>query len=186
MGHCFEMRLRTTTASAAVSAAWHGAAMTTTTELRLFADYFQIHVSDADADSDLSDAWTDRAVADHLAVASHALGIGTAVNVDVSVTVVVMPQEPSDDSPEFDHVVEAGLDVPSGRLMVLGCTDHAPDAATFDVPRGWNRVRVSRSNLARATQADVDSDKSPETTEKIRTQVWAAPERPARIIKRWS
>ena len=64
--------------------------------------------------------------------------------------------------------------------------DHAPDAATFEVPRGWNRVRVSRCNLARATQADVDSDKSPETTEKIRIQVWAAPERPARIIKRWS
>jgi hypothetical protein len=160
--------------------------MTTTTELTLFADYFQIHVSDAESDGDLSDAWTDRAVADHLAVARHALGIGTVVNVNVSVTVVVLPQEPSDDSSEFDHVVEAGLDVPSGRLMVLGCTDYAPDAATFEVAPGWNRVRVSRSNLARAAQADVDSDESPETTEKIRIQVWAAPESPATITKRWS
>ncbi|WP_333775913.1 hypothetical protein [Streptomyces sp. IBSBF 3136] len=160
--------------------------MTTTTELTLFADYFQIRVADADSDGDLSDAWTDQAVADHLAVAQDALGIGTVVNVDVSVTVVVLPQEPSDDSSEFDHVVEAGLDVSSGRLMVLGCTDYAPDAATFEVAAGWNRVRVSRSNLARAAQAGVDSDESPETTEKIRIQVWAAPESPATITKRWS
>ncbi|WP_236053541.1 MULTISPECIES: hypothetical protein [Streptomyces] len=173
-------------ASAAVGDAWHCAAMTTTTELTLFADYFQLHVSDAVADGDLSDAWTDQAVADQLAVARHALGIGTAVNVDVSVTVVVLPQEPGDDSSEFDHVVEAGLDVPSGRLAVQGGTDYAPDAATFEVPPGWNRVRVSRSNLARATEADVDSDESPETTERVRIQVWPAPESPAKIIKRWS
>jgi hypothetical protein len=160
--------------------------MTTTTELTLFADYFQIHVSDADSDGDLSEAWTDQAVADHLAVAQDALGIGTVVNVNVSVTVVVLPQEPSDDSSEFDHVVEASLDVSSGRLMVQGCTDHTPDAATFEVASGWNRVRVSRSNLAPAAQADVDSDESPETTEKIRIQVWAAPESPATITKRWA
>ncbi|MEV7519294.1 hypothetical protein [Streptomyces sp. NPDC091371] len=160
--------------------------MTTTTELTLFADYFQIHVTDADADGDLSDAWTDQAVADHLAVTREALGIGTAVNVNVSVTVVVLPREPGDDSSDFDHVVEAGLDVTSGRLMVLGCTDYAPDAATFEIPPGWNRVRVSRSNLARAAEADIDSDESPETTERIRIQVWPAPQSPAKIIKRWS
>ncbi|MFJ4538375.1 hypothetical protein ACIP39_20820 [Streptomyces tibetensis] len=142
-------------------------------------------MTDADADGDLSDAWTDRAVADHLAVARDALGIGTAVNVNVSVTVVVLAQEPSDDCAEFDHVVEAGLEVSSGRLMVLGCTDYAPDAATFEVPPGWNRVRVSRGNLARAGRADVDSDKGPETTEQVRVQVWPAPESPAKIIKRW-
>lgn len=161
--------------------------MTTTelTELTLFADYFQIHVTDAESDGDLSDAWTDQAVADHLATAPGVLGIGTVVNVNVSVTVIVLPQEPSDDSSEFDHVVEASLNVPSGRLAVLGCTDYTPDAATFEVAPGWNRVRVSQSNLARAAQADVDSDESPETTEKIRIQVWAAPESPATITKRW-
>lgn len=177
---------RPLTASPAVGAAWHCAVMTTSTELTLFADYFQIHVADADSDGDLSDAWTDQAVADHLAVAPDALGIGTSVNVDVSVTVDVLAQEPSDDSAEFDHVVEAGLIVSAGRLRILGCTDYGPEAATFEVPPGGNRVRVSRRNLARATQADVDSHKTPETTEKVRIQVWSNPELTARIIKRWS
>ncbi|MGW9129367.1 hypothetical protein [Streptomyces sp. NPDC055681] len=107
-------------------------------------------------------------------------------NVNVSGTVFILPQEPSDDSSEFDHVVEAGLDVSLGRLMVLGCMDYAPDAAAFEVPSGWNRVRVSRGNLARAAQVDIDSDESPGTTEKMRIQVWPAPESPAKIIKWWS
>ncbi|WP_431331128.1 hypothetical protein ACPZ13_30185 [Streptomyces sp. IPPR8] len=160
--------------------------MTTTAELTLFADYFQLHVSDADADGDLSDAWTPRAVADHLAVARDALGIGTAVNVHVAVTVSLLPQEPVDDSSEFDHVVEASLHVSRGRLSVQGCTDYTPEAAAFEVMPGWNRVRASRSNLARATEADVDSDESPETTEKVRIQVWSAPEAASRVIKRWA
>ncbi|WP_327351446.1 hypothetical protein [Streptomyces sp. NBC_01304] len=159
--------------------------MTTTTELTLFADYFQIHVCDEDADGDLGDAWTTEAVADQLAVAEDALGIGTVVNVNVSVTVEILPHEPSEDSSEFDHVVEASVDVPSGRLSVMGCSDYGPDAAAFEVPEGWNRVRASRSNLARAAQADIDSAKSPETTERIRIQVWPAPELPSRIVKRW-
>ncbi|KPC73241.1 hypothetical protein ADL35_27975 [Streptomyces sp. NRRL WC-3753] len=69
--------------------------MTTSTELTLFADYFQIHVCDAEGDGDLSEAW-------------------------------------------------------------------------------------------RAARADVDSDRSPETTEQIRLQVWAAPESPTTVIKRWA
>jgi hypothetical protein len=39
------------------------------TELRLFADYFQIHVLDAQSDADLGEAWTGPAIADRLAVA---------------------------------------------------------------------------------------------------------------------
>ncbi|CAL9624755.1 hypothetical protein [Streptomyces sp. enrichment culture] len=160
--------------------------MTETTELSLFADYFQIHVSDAETDGDLSDAWTDRAVADHLAVTRDALGIGTAVNVHVSVTLILLGQEPVDDSAGFDHVVEASLDVSSGRMAVLGCTDCVTDATTFEVTPGWNRVRVSRSNVARAAEADVDSDSHPDTTEKVRIQVWPAPEAPPAVIKRWT
>ncbi|MER7174499.1 hypothetical protein [Streptomyces mesophilus] len=159
--------------------------MTTTTELTLFADYFQIHLADADSDADLGDAWTDKAVADHLAVARDALGIGTTVNVDVAVTVAILSQEPDDDSSECDHVVEGSLYISAGRLTVLGCTDYGPDAAIFDVRPGWNRVRVSRSNLARAAEADVDSADSPETIEKIRIQVWATSELPVKVIKRW-
>lgn len=51
-----------------------------TSKLRLFADYFQLHMMDENAEDDLGDAWTDKAVSDALAVSEQTLGIGTEVN----------------------------------------------------------------------------------------------------------
>lgn len=83
---------------------------------------------------------------------------------DVVVVVDILEGEPKDDSADFDHVVEASVHVPSGRLTVLGCSDYLPDAARFDVPAGWMRVRVSRSGLAVAAEGFAP--------EGIRLQIW--------------
>jgi hypothetical protein len=156
-----------------------------TTNLALFADYFQIHVLDDDSEGDLSDVWTDQAVLDGLGVTDGALAIGTAVNVTVAVGVQVLTEEPDKDTDDFDHVVEASLELASGQLVVMGCTDYGPEAARFDMPAGWVRVRASRRNLAAAVQADVDSDKTPGTTEQLRLQAWPAAGSQPLISKRW-
>lgn len=79
------------------------------TELRLFADYFQLHVMDENAEDDLSDAWTGEALSDALAVSKQTLGIGTEVNMHVAVTVELLDHPPGDDSAAVDHVVEASI-----------------------------------------------------------------------------
>jgi hypothetical protein len=151
------------------------------THLTLFADYFQIHLQDEQCESELSEAWTEQACLDGLAVAHSILGIGTAVNWDVGVEVALLASEPQDDSPAYDHVVEASIQVASGRLVVMGCTDYLPDAPRFDVQAGWNRIRASRSNLAAAITASNE-----EPVENVRLQVWPGPESDPRIIKRWT
>ncbi|MFF7725541.1 hypothetical protein [Streptomyces sp. NPDC008001] len=156
------------------------------TNLALFADYFQIHLLDDEADGDLSDVWTDQSILDGLGVTEDALAIGTAVNVTVAVAVHILEAQPADDSDDFDHVVEASLNLMSGRLVVLGCTDYFPDAARFDLPAGWVRIRASRRNLAAAARADIDSYKAPETTEQLRLQAWPAPYSQPHIVKRWA
>ncbi|MFC5724133.1 hypothetical protein ACFP1Z_28590 [Streptomyces gamaensis] len=156
------------------------------TNLELFADYFQIHVLHDESEGDLSDVWTEQTVSDGLGVTKDALAIGTAVNVNVAVSVDVLAEQPVDDSDDFDHVVEASLNLTSGRLVVLGCTDHFPDAARFEMPRGWTRIRASRRNLAAAVHADIDSDQTPETTEQVRLQAWPAPYSEPNITKRWT
>ncbi|CAM5463404.1 hypothetical protein GCM10010329_32270 [Streptomyces spiroverticillatus] len=155
------------------------------TELELFADYHQIHVQDEESEDDLGEAWTDRTVADGIAVADGLIGIGTAVNVTVAVEVHVLTEEPADDIDAYDHVVEAGLDAPSGQLVVLGCSDYFDDAARFDVPEGWIRVRAARRNLAAAVAADIESGRSPATMEQIRLQIWPAPHAAPRVLRRW-
>ncbi|WP_079035078.1 hypothetical protein [Streptomyces hirsutus] len=154
--------------------------------LQVFADYCQIHVLDEDSETDLGEVWTEQALLDRLGVARDALVIGTEVNVHVAVSVDLLASEPDGDSTEFDHVVEASLHVPSGRLVVMGCTDYLPEAPRFEAPAGWIRVRASRGNLANAFRADIESDETPETTEQLRLQAWPAPPTDPQIIKRWS
>jgi hypothetical protein len=89
--------------------------------------------------TDLGDAWTEQAVVDQLAVGGDAIAVGTAVNVFVRVAVDVLDRAPADDSTDFDHVVEGSIEVRSGRLVVMGCTDYEPDAVRFAVPAGWLR-----------------------------------------------
>ena len=154
-------------------------------ELELFADYYQIHLFDDGSVTDLGDAWTDKAVLDNLAVAADAIAVGTTVNVNVAVTMQLLDTAPEDDSAAFDHVVEGSLQVPSGRLVVMGCTDYEPEAARFGVPPGPVRVRVARSNLAEAQRLGIDSDDDPRTMERLRLQVWPAPHDDPVVIKRW-
>jgi hypothetical protein len=154
-------------------------------ELKLFADYYQIHLFDEASVADLAEAWTKEAMANQLAVARDAVGIGTAVNVFVRVAVEVLDRAPVDDSAYFDHVVEGSIEVRSGRLVVMGCTDFEPDAARFTVPHGWLRIRVAKSNLEAATRLGIYSDKDRATTEHVRVQLWPAASAPPVVLKRW-
>ncbi|GIF67355.1 hypothetical protein Ais01nite_53900 [Asanoa ishikariensis] len=153
-------------------------------ELRLFADYYQIHVFDEGSTSDLGEAWTDDT--DMLAVAEDAVAVGTVVNVWVRVAVEVLERSPVDDSADFDDVAEASIEVRSGRLIVMGCTDYEPEATRFPVPPGWLRVRVAKSNLEVARRLDLDSDDDPATMERLRIQVWPMAAVPVVVVKRWS
>jgi hypothetical protein len=137
------------------------------TELRLFADYFQIHVFDEGSETDFGDLWTTQTVKDGLAVGPDAAAVGTAVNVFVQVS------------------VEA-LGSPSGRLVVIGCTDYEPDAARFEVTPGWLRLRASRSNLGAAAALAIGSATTPETMERVRIQVWPAAPADVTVVKRWN
>jgi hypothetical protein len=154
-------------------------------ELTLFADYHQIHLFDQGSNTDLGHAWSARAVDDQIAVDGDAMAVGTVVNVDVLVTVQVRDQPPTDDITGFDHVVECSLQTPSGRLVVMGCTDFQPDAPHFVVPEGCVRVRVAKSHLAAAYEAGIDSDDDPANMERIKIQIWSAAPAPPAVLKRW-
>ncbi|MFB7549000.1 hypothetical protein [Streptomyces sp. NPDC056154] len=65
--------------------------------------------------------------------------------VDGPETVALLDRSPRAAS---DHVVEASVQGPSGRIAILGCTHHLPDAARFEVPKSLVRVRASHANPA--------------------------------------
>jgi|SRR5579871_6423118 len=155
-----------------------GRSRTKSVELSLFADYFQFYIQDESAAGDLSENWDQEATDRLLAIAPGAVGIGTARNMEVPVTIELHNREPDDDSSEWDHVVEAGLNIASGRIVIAGCTDYFPDAARVEVPSGSYRARVSYGAL------DTLSEDSLSGEDHYRVQLWLdTPSTAVHVIK---
>ena len=146
-------------------------------ELTLFADYFQFYIRDEAAKGDLSQAWNKETTDRLLAVAPGTVGIGTVRNMDVPVTVEILEREPEDDFSGWDHVVEAGLDSLSGRIVIAGCTDYVPDARRIEVSPGTYRIRVSYGALGTLSEDGLSGD------DRYRLQLWLAASTAVRILK---
>ena len=112
----------------------------------LFADYHQFYLQDEKSDSSLEDSWTQEATDRLLAVAPGVLGVGTVRNMTVPVSIEVRETEPVQ-AVQCDHEVECSVEVPSGKLVVAGCTDYFPDATRITVKPGTYRARIYYSNL---------------------------------------
>lgn len=125
-------------------------------ELELFADYFQFYLQDERVDGDLSDSWTDEAVANLLALAPGTIGVGTVRNMAVPVVVEIHDTRPSDDLAQWDHVTECSIDVPSGKLVVAGCTDYFPDARRITLEPGTYRARIFYGGLNALSEDGLD------------------------------
>lgn len=149
-------------------------------EFELFADYFQFYLQDESSAGDLSNSWTDEAVARLLAVAPGTIGVGTVRNMNVPVLVEIADSEPSLNVDASDQVNECSIEVPSGRLVVAGCTDYFPDAARIDVAPGSYRARVYYDNL------DSVSPDRLEGNDKYNIILWQAAPGPVQILKQRS
>jgi hypothetical protein len=143
----------------------------------LFADYFQFYIQDEAVDGDLSASWSEEATERLLAIAPGVIGIGTARNMDVPVLLEIHDDEPAEDFFHWDHVVECGLNVTSGRLVIAGCTDYFPEAARVDLISGEYRARVSFGALDKLSEDRLDGE------DNYRVQLWPGSAIAPRIIK---
>ncbi len=137
-------------------------------DLEIFADYFQFYVQDQDTTDDFADGWTDATVTAMFVPKSTAIAIGTARNVDVPVRLEIHETQPADCG-GWDRQNEAPLDVASGRLQVMGCSEYGPDAFCADIPGGRYVLRASYFNLASVSEHWLDGD------DRYLIQIWPAP-----------
>jgi len=148
-------------------------------ELELFADYFQFYLQDEQSGASLADAWTEEANRRRLAVAPDGcgVGVGTARNMTVPVRVEVRSRPPRGGLRLWDHVVECSIHVPSGRLVVAGCTDYFPNAARIDVAPGWHRARVYYGGLKSVSPDRLEGE------DHYRVALWPAPPSVVMVLK---
>jgi hypothetical protein len=124
-------------------------------------------------------AWTDEAVRNLLAPARGSVRIGTVRNTTVPVELRVEADEPETPLGDYDHVAEASIDIPSGRLVVAGNSDYWPEAPRIDLAPGSYRVRVGYRGLATVSEDGLGGDDS------YALVLWHAPAAPAFVLKRY-
>lgn len=139
--------------------------------LTLTASFHQIQLMDDGCDADLGAAWGPKAIEDRLAVTEGAIGVGTETDGEVTVSVEVLPAAPGAPR-DADHVTESTLEVRSGRLVVMGCTDYLPGARRILVAAGTHRVRVEHTGIA--------------SQEKLTITLWPAPKAASAVLVRWT
>jgi hypothetical protein len=146
-------------------------------QFELFADYFQFYLQDESAKGDLSESWTQEAAHRMLATAPGTIGVGTARNMIVPVVVEITDAAPDDDTGVWDQVNECTLDIPSGRVVIAGCTDYFPDAARIELTPGTYRARIHYGQLNALCSDGLEGD------DHYKIVLWSAAPEPVRVIK---
>lgn len=135
-------------------------------ELSVFADYHQFYICDDARDTDTGEIWTDEALARRLAIGPDLIAVSTARNMDVPVIVEIADREPAADFAAWERVVECDIAIPSGRVVVAGCTDYFPDCLRFAVAPGSYAIRVSYAGLDDLSEDGLDGN------DRYRVQMW--------------
>ena len=146
----------------------------------LFADYFQFYLQDEAVAGDLSNSWTEEAVSRLLAIARGTIGVGTVRNMNVPVAVEITDSQPDADLSAWDQVNECALEVPSGRIVIAGCTDYFPDAARIDVVPGSYRARIYYGSLSSLSEDGLDGN------DHYKVALWRAAPSPVPVLKQRS
>lgn len=147
--------------------------------LSIFADYFQFIVQDENSEDDFGSLWTESALDCMVALGETAICPGTLRNVDVPVEVHVLGAEPAVMLEGYDHIVQGAFETPTGRLVVMECTEYFFDAPRFDVAPGSYRFLYVISGVKTIT---VEWEPAEEL---YCLYIWPGEARRTRLLKHW-
>ncbi len=147
-------------------------------EFNLFADYHQFYLQDEEAHGDLSNSWTKQASEDLLALAPGNIGVGTVRDMNVPVIVEIHDCEPQEELNSWHHITECSIDIPSGKIVVAGCTDYFPDASRISVKPGTYRARIFYGGIDSLSEDDLDGD------DKYKVALWRGETTSPKVVKR--
>ncbi|MBE1578816.1 hypothetical protein ACFORH_20310 [Amycolatopsis roodepoortensis] len=159
----------------------------------LFAEYGQFYLQDVDAhnramrdgaamDPDRpAGGWTEDAVQLHrIGLEPHSISVGTARE-DLVETVLAVHTSPPQLTINAEHVVEADLDVPTGNVSIVGCTQPPQPEHAVTVTPGRYRARVCY--IPSVPPADSDPD-APGDHFSYQIDIWPATEPSALTVVR--
>jgi hypothetical protein len=149
-------------------------------ELEVSADYRQIWLEDKqNRDDNPKFIFTAKHFADRVWVYPHMIIMFTARNSTVPVTLETNSTEPEDrDFAEWDHVVEASIEVISGSLTISGLNDMF-ELIYYGYPNSIYRVRMCHANLGSIRDDGLEGD------DYYKIIVWPDTYIEPTVLKRW-
>jgi hypothetical protein len=128
-------------------------------EFELFADYHQFYLQDEAADADVSfESWSDEAIENGAVLMPGKIFVQTVRNMDVPVIIEVQDSAPDNNFDEWDKVFECSIDIPSGKIVIAGCTDEWDEADRIEVVPGVYRARIYHGDLDTLNDDGLDGD----------------------------
>lgn len=148
--------------------------------LNFYTSHHQFYIYDKDSagDTGSENFWTEDASNDRLVTEDGILGIGTECYGPVKgeVSLLGMPRS-NLNLDEYDHIVEAGIEVTSGIIQVIDCPSSNIELE-LNVNPGTYRVRIYSLNLA-----SVEYD---EGNDFYKIEIWPDTEMKRMVLKRYN
>ena len=143
----------------------------------VFADYHQFYLWDHGTSPDAPTDYTELDTQRRIKAAPFVVVVLPERNMDVPVEVEVIDQPPCIDLDPWDHVTEASLDLPSGRLEVHECTGRSIDI--LPVTPGSYRVRVYHGGLGTLSVDGLEGE------DQYRVVLWPAAPSEVTVLKQY-
>ena len=143
----------------------------------IFADYHQFYLWDHGESPEPPIDYDDDDIKRRIKAAPFVVVIQPERNMNVQVTIEVRDTAPIDDFDAWDHVAEASLDLPSGRLEIHECTGGSIDI--LDLPPGPYRIRSHHAGFATLSQDRLEGN------DHYTLSLWPAPLTPIKVLKQY-
>lgn len=148
-----------------------------TRHYEIFADYFQFYLWDAGKMPEPPTDYVEADLKNRIKTAPFVLVVQPVRNMDVPVTLDVVDAATALDLDAWDHVAEASLDLPSGRLEIHECTGGSIDI--LDLAPGSYRVRACFTGLDTLSEDGLDGD------DRYHLTLWPAQPAPLEVLKQF-
>ncbi|GJE62118.1 hypothetical protein [Methylobacterium trifolii] len=143
----------------------------------IFADYHQFYLWDHGASPDAPTGYTEEDTVRRIKTGPFVVVVQPERNMDVPVDFEITDAPPDLDLDAWDHVAEASLDLPSGRLEIHECTGGSVDVLA--VSAGTYRVRTYHGGLGTLSEDGLDGD------DHYRIVLWPAPVADLAVLKQY-
>lgn len=143
----------------------------------IFADYNQFYLMDAEQNPYAPEDWTNDDVQKRIKTDKYIVVIQPERNMTVPVELEILNFAPEEDSKDWDHIAEASLDLPSGKLQIEECCGETKD--TLILHSGSYRIRAFYGGLDTLSFDGLEGD------DHYKIVMWQAPFEDVKVLKEY-